>query len=264
VNLLVKPRPTGTEIVSVTPRSAGWRYVGFAAHRLGRGDALSLESVDRELCAVILSGVVTAHCGHQTWREMGERASVFDGRSPYAVYVPHHQRVAIEAHTATEIAVASAPGYGSHPARLIEPQAMRRSTRGIGANTRYICDILPETEPADHLLVVEVTTPASHSSSYPPHKHDAEDPPHESALEETYYHRVHPSQGFVFQRIYTADRTLDESVAAEDHDVVLVPRGYHPVCVPYGYESYYLNVMAGPKRAWRFRNDPAHEWLLSP
>jgi hypothetical protein len=32
--------------------------------------------------------------------------------------------------------------------------------------------------------------------------------------------------------------------------------------VPYGYESYYLNVMAGPKRAWHFNNDPAHPWII--
>ncbi len=43
---------------------------------------------------------------------------------------------------------------------------------------------------------------------------------------------------------------------------MMVPRGYHPVVVPWGYRSYYLNVMAGPDRAWRFHNDPAHEWML--
>jgi 5-deoxy-glucuronate isomerase len=32
--------------------------------------------------------------------------------------------------------------------------------------------------------------------------------------------------------------------------------------VLHGYDLYYLNVMAGPKRAWRFHNEPAHEWIL--
>ena len=62
---------------------------------------------------------------------------------------------------------------------------------------------------------------------------------------------------------YTDDRSEDRSFAVEDSDVVIVPRGYHPVCVPYGYRSYYLNVMAGPKRVWSFRNDPRHEWMLA-
>ncbi|MBV9634013.1 MAG: 5-deoxy-glucuronate isomerase, partial [Methylobacteriaceae bacterium] len=30
----------------------------------------------------------------------------------------------------------------------------------------------------------------------------------------------------------------------------------------HGYDLYYLNVMAGPKRTWRFWNDPAHVWML--
>jgi 5-deoxy-glucuronate isomerase len=30
----------------------------------------------------------------------------------------------------------------------------------------------------------------------------------------------------------------------------------------HGYDLYYLNVMAGPKRVWKFHNQPEHEWLL--
>ena len=33
-SLLVKARREGREIVRVTPQSAGWKYVGFAAYRL--------------------------------------------------------------------------------------------------------------------------------------------------------------------------------------------------------------------------------------
>jgi 5-deoxy-glucuronate isomerase len=262
VSLLVKGRRTGRDIVGVTPQSAGWDYVGFAAHRLEPGEALRLDVAASELCIVVLAGTVSVAAGGEYWREIGARASVFEDRSPYAVYLPRGDGVVVTAHTAAEIAVASAPGSRRSPARLIEPGTMKRSIRGTGLNQRFVCDILPQTEPADHLLVVEVRTPAGHSSSYPPHKHDTDNLPLESSLEETYYHRLDPAQGFAFQRVYTDDRSLDESLAVEDHDVVMVPRGYHPVVVPYGYESYYLNVMAGPKREWHFRNDPAHEWML--
>ena len=51
-------------------------------------------------------------------------------------------------------------------------------------------------------------------------------------------------------------------MAVEDKCVVLVPKGYHPVGAPHGYDSYYLNVMAGPKRQWIFNNHPDHEWML--
>jgi 5-deoxy-glucuronate isomerase len=262
MSLLVKAARSARDIVSVTPQSAGWRYVGFSAHRLGAGERMPTPADDRERCIVVLAGTVSVDVGGESWRHIGERTSVFDDRAPYAVYVTNGVAATITAHSAAEVAVASAPGRGTHAPRLIEPQQIARSVRGKGSNTRYVRDILPQSAPADHLLVVEVRTPAGHSSSYPPHKHDRADPPHESALEETYYHRVDPPQGFAFQRVYTDDRSLDEAMAAEDHDVVLVPRGYHPVCAPHGYELYYLNVMAGPSREWIFRNDPAHEWML--
>jgi 5-deoxy-glucuronate isomerase len=262
MSLLVKGRPEGREIVAVTPRSAGWKYVGFAAYRLNAGESITLAQPTDELCIVVLAGTVTVSQRNQTWREIGERADVFADRAPYAVYLPDGDDVVVTAHTSAEVGVASAPGGGSLTPRLIEPKSMKRFSRGKGLNERFVCDILPQSEPAARLLVVEVRTPSGHSSSYPPHKHDVDNLPQESALEETYYHRLQPAQGFAFQRVYTDDRSLNESLAVEDHDVVLVPRGYHPVVVPYGYESYYLNVMAGPRREWHFKNDPAHEWML--
>jgi 5-deoxy-glucuronate isomerase len=262
MSLLVKGRPEGREIVAVTPRSAGWKYVGFAAYRLNAGESITLAQPTDELCIVVLAGTVTVSQRDQTWREIGERADVFADRAPYAVYLPDGDDVVVTAHTPAEVGVASAPGGGSLTPRLIEPKSMKRFSRGKGLNERFVCDILPQSEPAARLLVVEVRTPSGHSSSYPPHKHDVDNLPQESALEETYYHRLQPAQGFAFQRVYTDDRSLNESLAVEDHDVVLVPRGYHPVVVPYGYESYYLNVMAGPRREWHFKNDPAHEWML--
>jgi 5-deoxy-glucuronate isomerase len=263
MNLLIKPKKNSKEIVSVTPKSAGWRYVSFSAHLLTPDDSLSFYDETKELCAVVLTGTVSAKTDGLTWNEIGGRKSVFEDAAPYAVYVPPCTKLTITAKTDSEIAVASAPAKGEMPARLIEPASMGLSERGKGANTRYVRDILPQDQPAESLLVVEVKTPSGNSSSYPPHKHDVDNIPVESLLEETYYHRIDPPQGFVFQRVYSDSRDIDESMAVEDRDVVLVPRGYHPVVVPHGYQSYYFNVMAGPKRVWHFHNDPAHEWILS-
>ena len=259
--LLVKARK-GKEIASVTPASAGWEYVGFAAYRLQPGESVEFEDPAREACLVVLTGKATVRAGTLDCGELGTRESVFDDKAPDAAYVPNGCKVSATAVTTCEIAIAHAPGFGNHPARVIRSESIRRSVRGSGTNTRYVTDILPADQPADSLLVVEVVTPSSHSSSYPPHKHDSDNLPNESSLEETYYHRLNPPQGYVLQRVYTDDRSLDEAVAAEDHDVVMVPRGYHPVTVPHGYTSYYFNVMAGPKRGWVFKNDPAHEWML--
>ncbi|HEX6155449.1 MAG TPA: 5-deoxy-glucuronate isomerase, partial [Burkholderiales bacterium] len=35
-----------------------------------------------------------------------------------------------------------------------------------------------------------------------------------------------------------------------------------PVAAIHGYDLYYLNVMAGPRRTWKFHNAPEHEWLI--
>ena len=126
---------------------------------------------------------------------------------------------------------------------------------------------LPGTFEAERLLVCEVLTPGGNWSSYPPHKHDRDALPAESQLEETYYHRLNPPQGFAFQRVYTdaepaGARDLDEAMAVEDGDVVLVPKGYHPCAACHGYDLYYLNVMAGPRRTWKFHNAAEHAWLL--
>ena len=258
MSLLVKASPWGRRIVEVTPESAGWNFVGFAAYRLAPGETLEVAVPGAETCTVVLTGRVSARTAAQRWADIGARASVFDDAAPFAVYAPAGEPVSVVAHTAAEIAVASAPGGGAHAARLIEPAAMKRSTRGQGANTRYVCDILPQTEPAASLLVVEVRTPSGHSSSYPPHKHDRDAPPDETLLEETYYHRLRDPGGFAFQRVYTDDRSLDEAVAVADGDVVLVPRGYHPVSADARTDLYYLNVMAGPRREWRVSVAPGY------
>jgi 5-deoxy-glucuronate isomerase len=263
--LLAKAAPTGRNIVEVTPARAGWTHVGFRALRLGAGETESLDTGDRELCVVVLTGTVDVIVDGQTHANLGTRTSVFEELSPAAVYVPAGKSVQVRAVKDAEVALCTAPGDNKvREVRVIDPSTMKRSARGKGSNTRYICDILPHDDPtAAHLLVVEVITPAGHSSSYPPHKHDVEQPPTETLLEETYYHRLNPPQGFAFQRVYTDDRSLDEACAVENHDVVMVPRGYHPVVAPHGYDLYYLNVMAGPNRFWVFKNDPAHEWMLA-
>ncbi len=262
--LLAKAAPEGREIVNVTPERAGWGHVGFRAVRLDAGQTESLSTGEREQCIVVLTGTVDVTVDGVTHANLGTRDSVFAEVSPAAVYVPGGSEVVIRAVRDAEVALCSAPaGPTKREARVIDPAAMPRSVRGQGSNTRYICDILPHTDAtAAHLLVVEVVTPAGHSSSYPPHKHDREELPLETQLEETYYHRLNPPQGFAFQRVYTDDRSLDESMAVENHDTVMVPRGYHPCVAPHGYDLYYLNVMAGPNRHWVFKNDPAHEWML--
>jgi 5-deoxy-glucuronate isomerase len=261
-SLLIKPHAAtaAPQVHRITPESAHWRYVGFEVLDLPAPQRLERESPEREQCVVLLSGRASVAVGSERFGSIGGRHSPFDGR-PFAVYVPPRTVLSIAAETDCELAVGSAPAAGRLPARLVEPREVAEEIRGTGTNTRYVHNVLPASAAiAERLIVVEVLTPGGHWSSYPPHKHDS-GAGGETQLEEVYYHRLSRPGGFAFQRVYTDDRTLDETMSVEDRDVVLVPRGYHPVSAPHGFDLYYLNVMAGPVRRWQFTNAPGYEFL---
>jgi 5-deoxy-glucuronate isomerase len=259
--LRIRQNGASGRVIQVTPESAKWTYVGFDLWKLKAGDTASGESKTRETCLVFISGRGGVAAGGKDLGTLGERASPFAGK-PWSVYIPAGAAWSVTAAGPCELAVCTSPGDGKLPVRVIAPDDLSLETRGAGSNTRHVTNILPENEPAESLLVVEVITPGGCTSSYPSHKHDTDNLPHESLLEETYYHRLNPAQGFAFQRVYTEDRSLDEAIQIEDGDVTLVPRGYHPCAAIHGYDLYYLNVMAGPTRTWKFHNEPAHAWLL--
>jgi 5-deoxy-glucuronate isomerase len=262
VHAASEPGPDGS-IMSVTPESAGWDYVGCEVLALAGGDTAARACGPREACVVVISGMVNVASEHGDWGDLGGRADPWSG-PPDAGYLPPDTHFVLEAaDEGAEVAMcwAPAPRGGAAP-RVLPGAEIEVETRGHGAHERFIRPILMADQPADSLLVVEVLTPGGHWSSYPPHKHDRDDPPRESLLEEIYYHRISPARGFGLQRVYTDDRSLDETLTFGDRDCVLVPRGYHTVSSPPGYELYYLNVMAGPARLWAIANDPDHEWTL--
>jgi 5-deoxy-glucuronate isomerase len=124
------------------------------------------------------------------------------------------------------------------------------------------------------LVLVEVYTPGGNWSSYPPHKHDRhilDESGHlvEADLEEVYYYRIDPPEGYAFQRIYTDDTCplhkagfpIDAVVLAQDGCAVLVPEGYHPVVSAPGYTTYYLNVLAGSAQCLANQDDPLYSWV---
>ncbi|MCB2117202.1 MAG: 5-deoxy-glucuronate isomerase [Rhodobacteraceae bacterium] len=263
-SLLVKPFGIHGKVHAVTPASAGWRYVGFSLYRLRAGESAAEATGDREVILVMVEGKAAVEAAGQDWGTLGDRMDVFEKTPPHCLYVPNGEDWTATAATDCTIAVCTAPGKGGHKARRIGPDGITLTERGKGTNTRYINNIAMENEDyADSLLVTEVFTPAGHWSSYPSHRHDEDDFPRITYLEETYYHRLNPAQGFGIQRVYTEDGTLDETMAVRDGDVVLVPRGHHPCGALYGFEMYYLNVMAGPLRKWRFQPDPAVAWILA-
>jgi len=266
--LLVKPvnqqATEGVTIVhDVTSENTSLKHVEFKVIDMDEGAKYSEELPKKEVCIVALTGKINVSDGEQSFENLGRRESVFEKKPTDSVYISNHQTFEVEAGSNARVVLCYALSEKQLPTRVIKAEDNGIEDRGKYNNKRHVHNILvDEDDFANNLLVVEVYTPSGNWSSYPPHKHDQDNLPHESFLEETYYHEMNPNQGFVFQRVYTDDRSIDETMSVENGDVVLVPAGYHPVAVPDGYESYYLNVMAGTKRVWKFHNDPAHEWIL--
>jgi 5-deoxy-glucuronate isomerase len=251
-------------IHAITPASAGWTYVGFEVHRLSPGETASGITGAEEAILVIVEGKAAISAAGRSWGVMGDRSSVFERLPPHALYLPPGESWRAVAETDMTLAVCRAPAKGGRPPQRLGPEGIALTERGSGSNLRHIHNIaMEDRDVAESLLVTEVFTPAGHWSSYPSHRHDEDRFPEITLLEETYYHRLDPPQGFAIQRVYTEDGDLDETMTVQDHDVVLVPRGHHPCGAPHGYQLYYLNVMAGPLRKWRFKPDPAHAWLMS-
>ena len=255
--------PTAPGVIhDIRPSDAGWEYVGFHVSHLESGGGVHRATADRELAVIVLEGSADVRAAGRDYPDLGSRASVFDGVPPPVLLLEPGSDVEVEARSEATIVIADAPPAETHLTRLIEPDDIHVETRGSGITERRIHHLLPPNEPAGRHIHFEVYTPGGNWSSYPPHKHDTEEPPVEAYLEELYYYRFAKPQGWGFARLYTPDRSLDESFAPVDSDVLLVPRGYHPFGAPAGYDAYYLNAMAGPHRAWHFTIDPDHAWLM--
>jgi 5-deoxy-glucuronate isomerase len=240
--------------LSLTPRALGWDRIHFAVRHLAAGAVWSGLSRDEERCLVLLRGEFEVSWAGASHR-IGPRADVFLDY-PHAVYLPARTPFRIVALVACEIAEGRAASKLALEPRVIRPEDCGYEIRGGGNATRQIVDILPPSFPADRLLLCEVFTPGGNWSSYPPHKHDTDDPPREVDLEEIYYFRYRDPNGYGFQRVYTERR--DDTLRVTHGDVVAVRDGYHAFVTAYGYDAYYLNVLAGNRRSMAASDDPRY------
>ncbi len=247
--------------LNVDPTTAGWDYSGLRIVSLAPGEELTVATGRNEMAILPLQGGCTVEVrGHRF--DIAPRDSVFHKVSGFA-YVPIDEEVQITSPTGGEIAMCTALA-----GRRIDPYAVPAAgvpveVRGGGAGTRQINNFLSaDMYDADKLICVEVITPESNWSSYPPHKHD-EFSDDEVELEEIYYFRIEGEHGIGMFNLYTSDGEIGITEVVRDGDIVLVPRGYHgPAAAAPGHHMYYLNVMAGPseERVWKFCDDPDHHW----
>jgi len=249
----LEPTRSGV-LCSLTPAALGWERIAFAVRQMAKGDSWTSSDGTRERCLVLLQGLLRVAWDGDSHR-IGPRASVF-AAYPQAVYLPAGTHARVEAIEPSVIADCRAPSTEVFPARVIRPEDCGYEIRGGGNATRQIVDILPPAFAADRLMLCEVFTPGGNWSSYPPHKHDTDNPPGEVDLEEVYYYRFRHRDGYGFQRVYNGRR--DDTVRVTDGDVVAIRDGYHPFVTAYGYDAYYLNVLAGERRSMAASDDPQY------
>lgn len=259
---LLRPAAGEGTVLEVTPRSAGWRDLGFALARLPAGATQRVETGDREVAFVPQHGPVAAHVNGVRYDL--SRSGPFDAL-PHVLYAPPGTTVELRAEgDDAEIAWGSAPAEGRYPLRLFAPEEMRREVRGGGPAVREVHHVLAHPLPAERLIVFEVYVPGGAWSGWPPHCHDGR--LGSGYLEETYYYRIRPESGWAVHRNYTREGDMDDVHVVRDETLVQVRGGFHPVAAAPGSNVYFLNFLAGDLRdEGRGRppvDDPDHAWIV--
>jgi 5-deoxy-glucuronate isomerase len=195
------------------------------------------------------------------------RKDVFSGIA-HTLFLPRHTSFTITADSELlDIAAGWTKAFDDFPARFKTPSEAAIEIRGGDNATRQINSLIEPGFGASRLVAVEVYTPAGNWSSYPAHKHDerkldAEGNVVEANLEEFYFFKLDKPAGFAIQQVYTEDRSLDEIIKTHNNDVVLVPKGFHPVVAGHGFNCYYLNFLAGSDQSLANTPDPDHAWMF--
>lgn len=248
----------------------GWARTGLRVGALTDG-SLDLPATDVERLVVPLSGsFAVGHEGRTT--RLDGRDSVFAGPSD-VLFLGSGQSLTITG--SGRVAVAEARTSLCRPSRYIAAHDVPVELRGAGRDSRQVHNFgTPDSLDAAALLCCEVITPAGNWSSHPAHKHDHAVPGLETALEEIYYFETAPvhsasapagADAFgTFATYSSSAGEIETRALVRTGDVALVPYGYHgPAAAAPEYDLYYLNVMAGPERAWLFSDDPSQAWIRS-
>ncbi len=260
LRLRIAPKPGLTEIYTAGTGPLG--LLSFALLRLEPGESFDLDTGHQEYVLMYLTGLADLTSGGETHESLGGRTSVFGGKAT-GVFLPPATDCRLLARSRALLALCSAPSDSRGPVQVVRPEQVQVNRVGNWNWRREVHNVVGENVPqARRLVVGETFNPPGNWSSYPPHKHEVDAYPEEVRMEEIYYYRFNPPQGFGLQRIYTDDRSLDVACAVEDGDSVLLPKGYHPVVAAPGYQLYYLWMLAGhTDRRMKPRDDPAHTWV---
>jgi 5-deoxy-glucuronate isomerase len=266
---LIRARDHRNEPI-VEPGRDGVTLTYFNLVRLAAGQARTLDVPSCELLCTVLSGRADIAACAQEFRNIGQRADVWDGPAD-SVYCGTCPRVTIRAlRDGTEVAVAG--GWCEQPFApfRIPPDAVEMVDVGSREthSHRRIFHVLGQNAAgrAGRLLVSELLADDGCWSGYPPHKHDTEQPPEETDFEEIYHYRFRPETGFGAQFCYDGvDNGVAPPVVMTRHgDTFLVDRGYHPTVTSPGHAGYIFTILVGRKQRSLIQNfEPRHRHLMA-
>ena len=264
--LLSKPQAEKGVYQRILREEAGWQFLNFEARLMEKGETWTGNTGQNEYAIILLGGNYSVKTDKGNWETVNGRKDVFSGIA-HSLYLPRNTGFELTAESALlDIAYGWGETGEDHPAYFKRPEEAAIEIRGGDNATRQINSLIQPGFDCHRLVSVEVYTPSGNWSSFPAHKHDerkvdSDGKVLEARLEETYFYKIDKPQGFAIQQVYDDDRSLDEIAVARNNDVVLVPKGYHPVVAGHGYNVYYLNFLTGSDQSLANTDDPDHKWI---
>jgi 5-deoxy-glucuronate isomerase len=264
--LLIKPKDGFGVYHHVSPKNAHWEYLYMEARLMSVGEVWKHNTEENEMVIVLLSGNFKVSSNKGNWETLNGRKDVFSGIA-HTLYLPRKTQFTLEATSKNlDIAYGWCLSDEDFPAKFVTPENTPVVIFGGDNATRQFNDLVPPGFGCSRIVSREVYTPSGNWSSFPAHKHDerildADGNVLEPYQEETYFYKFQKPEAYAIQQVYTKDESLDEIIKVRHNDVVIIPKGYHPVVAEHGYHCYYLNFLSGSDQCLENTTDPDHEWI---
>ena len=268
MKLLIKPQKEFGVYQSITPENANWKWLSFEARLMKIDEQWSFKTESNEIVIVLLGGNFKVNSNKGSWETLNGRKDVFSGIA-HTLYLPRHTEFTLTAQSdILDIGYGWCQADNDFEPKFLTPDETPVVIFGGDNATRQFNDLVPPGFGCSRIVSREVYTPSGNWSSFPAHKHDERIEDTQGNLlepqqDETYFYKFQKPEAYAIQQVYTKNDndSLDEIVRANHNDVVLIPKGYHPVVAAHGFHCYYLNFLAGTDQSLANTTDTDHEWI---
>lgn len=246
----------------VITEESGLKYLSIDVLKMSSGRKHEGDSGEEELVITSLQGECSVNLKEKKITWVAQRSSVFFDK-PTSFYIPPKNSYVISSETDTELVVAKSPcnfeGVNGLEPALISPANVKVISSGAANWRRDVHMIMGARSLSQKLIIGETINPPGNWSSYPPHKHDKLKS-NESVLEEIYYFKTYPREGYGIVHLYDG-KGFDELLTVENNDILVIPKGYHSVVSTPGTVLYYFWALAGPEKVLKVSVEERFKWL---